>query len=149
MILLNEVIDNLEMQLSEAPDLHGRGIAITRSECVNDNINNAPWVGLYIKQVDHDPNTLATIHRRWKAKVELVIVVQETSLKSGADCSARLEVLIRDTLNAVVNDTSFGTAIDMVNSINVTYSFEKTDRPTLHFQTAYITLKVELEHDHN
>jgi len=147
MINLNDVFDGLVTQLGEHPAFVDQKTTFTRSECVNDNINHTPWVGVYTKHVTHDPYTLATIHRRWKAKVTLMIVAQQSSLLSGEDCSKRLEVLIRDTLDALVNDTSFGGAIDMINNIGVEYSFEKTDRPSLHFQTGYITLEVELEHE--
>jgi len=147
MILLNPVLDTLLEQLAAHPALVNKKIQFSRSECVNEDVNQVPWVGLYTKTVDHNPETLANIHRRWKSTPTLVIVVQQASLKSGADCSTRLEILIRDVLNAIVNDTSFSTEIDMVNKLTVAYKFEKTDRPSLHFQTAYITLEVELEHE--
>jgi hypothetical protein len=131
MILLNPILDKLLEQLADHPALINENIQFSRSECVNEDANQAPWVGLYTKTVKHDPETLATIHRRWKSTPTLVIVVQQASLKSGADCSTRLEVLIRDVLNAIVNDTSFSAEIDMVNKLDVTYKFEK--RIDLHY----------------
>ncbi len=147
MLEVNNPISKLVEQLQDNVDLTNIGFFISQGETVNENLNYTPWLGVYIQDVNHNPDTLGTTQRSWKGSISLILVVQATSLKSGADCSSILESYIKKVVGAVINDTTFGNSIDMINKLKVSYSYKNTDSESLYFQEAFITLEVESEHE--
>jgi hypothetical protein len=146
MININDPTRNIKQQLQENVKLEQFTVEV--GECVNENPSLTPWLGVYKTQVRHDPNTLGTTRRHWKGTITLTLLVQATSLKSGEDCGELLEDYIQNVLDAVLNDTTFGNSVDMVNKFDVTYSYERTESDSLFFQDAYITLECEVENEY-
>ena len=147
MLDINYALIQLKKQLEDNSKLTDYEFHITQGECVNENQNYAPWLGIYTKQVEHDPETLGTTQRRWKGNVSLILVVQASSLKSGEDCYRLLEDYVKDVISAVINDTTFGNSIDLINKLTVDYTYKNTESETLYFQEAFITIETEMEHE--
>jgi hypothetical protein len=149
MLEINNPLSKLKEQLEDKSTLKDFGINITQGELVNENPNRAPWLGIYTVKVSHNPESIGTSSRRWKGDIELVLVVQAVSLKGGLDCYKLLEKYVKEVVSSVLGDTTFGNSIDLVESLDVDYSYNRTDSSTLHFQEAYISLKVVTEHEDN
>lgn len=149
MISMNVVMSGLKEQLENSVRLLDLNFNVTQGELVNENLNLTPWLGIYIKNVRHNPTTVAVTNRRWKGEVTLVLVVQATHLNSGEDCGKLLEKYNDSVITAIINDTTFGNAIDKVNDLSVDYSYKRESEDTMYFQESYITLTVELEHEND
>lgn len=149
MLEINTPLTKLKEQLEDKSVLVDFGFTISQGEIVNENPNHAPWLGIYTQKVSHNTETIGTTLKRWKGDITLILVVQATHLRSGAECYALLEKYVKEVVTSVLSDTTFGDSIDLVESLDVDYSYNRSDESTLHFQEAYITLKVKTEHEDN
>ncbi len=116
---------------------------IERGGTINEKPDRAPWIGIYRSKLNHDPRTLGSMNN-WESTGQIRIAVQQVDMKSGMDCEDRLEALVQDVLNAIIADTTIGGTVDMVNKFAIDYRYLESDRKTLYFQMAIITMDFEV-----
>lgn len=117
---------------------------VIRGEYINEDPNLTPWMGVYRGIIRYVPRTLGISAKNWEASPEIKIVVQNTNLSSAEECEDELEAYVSETIDAVFNDRTIGGTVAMVNEVNVEYLYNETDRESMYFQTAIITLKLEV-----
>lgn len=119
---------------------------VCRGEPINRDPNACPWIGIYRRQHDYVPRTLGkgSGHRQFTG--DIVLIVQETDTTSGGDCEDLLDGKVKDVLDAIFTDPTISQAVDMVNEVKVTYSYDTDgdeDEFNHYFQTAFIQLTLE------
>lgn len=114
-------------------------------EFVNADPNQAPWIGIYRGDVRYEPRTLGRGSDEWQATLSLRILVQNTHLSSGEECEKGLEGYVKHVLDAVWSDPTISNTVDMVNGFNIEYTYSEIDRRSLHFQSAVITVELEVK----
>ena len=116
---------------------------VVRSETVNGDPSLAMegWAGIYRSACRYDPRTLGKGGGNFRASITLYIVAQVTSLQTGADAEERLEEVIGNLLRVFFNDLSIRSTVEMIEELNVTYSYNRTSEKTAYFQEALIEVK--------
>jgi len=145
MINMYTITEALRDQLKndpEASQISNREILV--DEYVNVNPSNAPWMCVYKGSMNLEPRTLGMGAGRYTASPEPRVLVQAVSYQSGEDCSSLLDYYVNTVLNAVVSDPTLGGTVDMVVGFNIEYGYVEADRPSIHFQTARITVNCEV-----
>ena len=120
------------------------GVTIERCIELNQNRNVTPWIGVYQGKVDYDPRTLGKNGKSFTATLEPIIVVQISSLLSGADCADLLEDYVKKVLETVWENYTMNGTVDMLNSIAVKYTYIRTDIESMYYQEAEIVLNLEV-----
>jgi len=116
---------------------------VTRGEIINNDPNQTPWVGIYRGKVKYAPRTLGSMNN-WEASPSIRIIVQATDLRSAEECETALEGYVKILLDAVAKDTTIGGTVDIVTDFDVEPGYMETERSTVHFQGAIITLNLEV-----
>ena len=116
---------------------------ITIGEYINVDPDIVPWMGIYRGKVTYTPRTLGVNASSWEATPQVRIIVQATSFKSGEDCELLLEDYVEKTIDAIWADPTIGNTVDMLVGYEVEYGYNETDRETIYFQSAIITLDLE------
>jgi hypothetical protein len=121
------------------------GFTVERSEIVNEDANRAVngWIGIYRRRASYDPRNLGTAPNNYESDIEFIVIVQGTSMKSGADAEDCLEKAVKNVLDRVVQLPK--THIDHFSDIEVEYTYIDTDRKSMHFQGALITFTAEVD----
>ena len=117
---------------------------IVRGGLINNDAGMTPWIGIYRGAVNYEPRTLGRGLSTYEAYPSVRIIVQETSMDSGEDCENLLEGRVKSVLDAVLADPTIGGTVDMVTGFGVEYGYVETDRETLYFQSAIITISLEV-----
>ena len=117
---------------------------VTRSEFVNGNpdLGVNGWIGIYRKGIDYDPRNLGVAPNNYEGTVEIMVLVQRTSLRSGAECEDALETSLKIVLDRIVQMPK--TYIEHFSDINVDYTYLESEKKTLYFQGALITFTAEV-----
>ena len=104
-------------------DVNLAGFIFTRSEFVNEDPGLATngWIGLYRRSVDYDPRNLGIAPNNYEGTLEFVIIVQRTSLDSGANAEDILEESVKAVLDRVVQLPK--TYIEHFSNIIVDYTY--------------------------
>jgi len=136
MINVSTIMAQLEEWLSD--DLALDGFRICRGEFVNEDAGQAMngWIGLYRRSVDYEPRNLGITPNNYMGELTFDVVVQKTSLKSGADAEDTLEESVKAVLDRLVQVPK--DYIDHFSALNVEYTYIETDRTTMYFQGALI-----------
>jgi len=120
------------------------GFRISRGEFVNEDAGQAinGWLCLYRRSVLYEPGQLSDGPNNYDATFTFNVMVQRTSLKSGADA----EDLIEESVKAVIDRIVTGPRdyIDHFSQVSVDYDYIETDRKTMYFQGALLTFTVEI-----
>jgi len=142
MINVATIMAHLQQWLKD--DINLSGYTIERSEFVNEDPGRATngWIGLYRRGVDYDPRNLGVPPNNYEGSLEFMVVVQRTSMQSGADAEDILETSVKDVLDRVVQVPR--TYIEHFSEIIVDYTYLETDRKTMYFQGALITFTAEV-----
>jgi len=125
-------------------DINLSGYTIERSEFINEDPGRATsgWIGIYRRSVDYDPRNLGVAPNNYEGTLDFMVVVQRTSMESGADAEDILEKSVKDVLDRVVQVPR--DYIDHFSDIAIDYTYEETDRKTMYFQGALITFTAEV-----
>lgn len=115
---------------------------VTAFEYVNNDFNRAPWAGLYKPKIKFVSRTLGT--NNWEQIFTIKIIIQAKSMNSGDECTQRLDDHLAKIINAVNTDKTINNNVEMLNSIDVEYGYIETERTSLFFQSAIITLEYEV-----
>ncbi len=142
MIKANDVTKAFIAAFEADPEFEG--FNIERSEYINTNPSACPWLGVYRGNMDYSPETLGEGSDHWTGLITVNVIVQATSLNSGADSEDLLEGYIESVISKIFADTTIGTVVDMVNSVRVTYSYVAEDEESMHFQSAIVEFIMEV-----
>lgn len=116
---------------------------IERESVVNFDPNQTPWIGVYKGAVNYSPRTIG--YNSFEAEVLPRIIVQAASLRDGDDCSTRLDEYVQLVLDAIRADRTLGGTVDMITGYNVEYGYTETERTSVAFQSAIITITAEVD----
>ena len=120
-------------------------VVIERCEYVNQDENRVPWIGIYRTRVKYAPKTLGRHTETWQGQIHLTLLLQQSSMDSGAEAESRLEQLIYDTLTVLWADPTFGGNVEMTVDMDVSYVEENvSNEDSLYFQTAMLQLICEV-----
>lgn len=127
-----------------ADDANLINYVIERSEFINEDPGRAVngWIGIYRRSVDYEPRNLGVPPNNYEADLDFMLVVQRTSMQSGADCEDKLEESIKDVLDRMVQIPK--TYIDHFLDVTIEYTYLEADRKTMYFQGALITFTAEV-----
>ena len=139
MINVSTIMAQFVEWLSDDPQLDGA--RVSRSEFVNEDASLARsgWIGLYRRSVDYDPRNLGVPPNNYEGSLIFNIIVQKTHLRSGEQAEDSLEDMVKKVLDRIVQVPR--TYVDTFTDITVDYTYIETDRTTMYFQAALITLE--------
>ncbi len=142
MINVSTITDQILNWLVDDENL--TGFKIERSEFLNEDPGKAAtgWIGIYRRSVDYDPRNLGTAPNNYEGTLDFMVIVQRTSMLSGADCEDKLEESIKYVLDRMVQIPK--TYIDHFSDIAIEYTYLETDRATMYFQGALINFTAEV-----
>lgn len=118
---------------------------VLMDEYVNTNPSHAPWACVYKGETNLEPRTLGAGVGNFTARPSPRVVVQAVSYKSGEDCSLLLDDYVDKVLTAVLSDYTLGSTVLMIIGFNIEYGYVETEKPSIHFQTARITINCEVK----
>ena len=118
-------------------------LTVVRGEFVNEDPGKAAtgWIGIYRRSVDYDPRNLGRPPNNYDAELVFDLVVQRTSMSSGAESEDLLEESVKAVLDRVVQIPE---PIKHFSNITVEYTYLETDRKTMYFQGALITFTADV-----
>lgn len=145
MINTSTVLNQVLQWLMDDPNL--QDFTMTRGEPANEDPGKAKngWLGLYRRSVDYEPRNLGVPPNNYDADLTFDILVQKTHLGSGAEAEDVLEECVKYILDRVVQVPK--TYIDSVIDISVQYAYVETDKKTMYFQAALITVVAEISEE--
>lgn len=116
---------------------------VDRNEYINQDPNRCPWIGVYRGHVSYTPRTLGRHSATWKATISPVIVMQHVNWESPETCESEMEGYIEKVMSAVWADPTLGNTVDMLTGFEIAYDYQETDKTTMYYQQAVITLNAE------
>jgi len=114
---------------------------LCHGEFVGVDPSRTPWIGVFRDNMRLEPYSLG--HNQWKHFLTLKVVVQAASLDSGEDCMKLLDEAVKETNAAILSDLTFGGAVLMTTLSNVEFNYVESDRESLYYQSAIITVNCE------
>jgi len=118
----------------------GSTYQVERAEYINDDPSRCPWVGVYRGGLQLDPQTLGRGSNRWRAQVDLKVVVQAESIDDGAQAEDNLQAYEKAVLAAIDADTTIGGTVQSVIAYSIDYDYVRDERSSVYFQAAIITV---------
>ena len=124
-------------------DINLQGFIITRAEVVNEDAGQAQngWIGLYRRSVDYDPRNLGIPPNNFRGRLTFDVMVQRTHLRSGEQAEDTLEEATKMVIDRIVQVPR--TYVDHFSDITVEYTYIESDRTTMYFLAALITMTAE------
>jgi hypothetical protein len=142
MLLASDISKAIEEAFRADPTFNE--YVIERSEYVNENPSLCPWMGIYRGGIDYSPETLGDGPDYWTGSMVMRLIVQASDYNSGADAEDKLETQVRDVINKMFTDKTIRGSVDIINSVQVSYSYVAEDEATMFFQAAIIELTLEV-----
>jgi hypothetical protein len=142
MINVSTIMEQILQWLKDDANL--QGFRIERSEFVNEDAGLARngWIGLYRQSVDYDPRNLGVSPNNYHGELTFLIFVQRSILSSGAECEDALEQDVKTILDRIVQLPR--TYVDTFTDLVVEYTYQNTDRTTMYFQGALISVTAQV-----
>ena len=142
MINVSTIMSQIKEWFEDDPNLDG--FTIERGEFVNEDAGRAAqgWIGLYRKSVDYDPRNLGVAPNNYSAELNFLVYVQRSVMSSGQDSEDCLEEDLKNVLDRLVQIPK--TYIDHFSDLTVDYTYQETDRKTMYFQGAMISVTAEV-----
>ena len=142
MINVATIMKQVQEWLEDAPDLDG--FTISRSELVNEDpgIASNGWIGLYRRTVDYDPRNLGVAPNNYHGELTFLVFVQRAVMLSGEDAEDALEKDVKSVLDRLVQLPR--TYVDTFTDIVIDYTYQETERTTIFFQGALITVTAQV-----
>lgn len=142
MIHVNSVTAALQSLLAADAVLVSSGFTVQEGEALNSNVERTPWVGIYAGTLAVAPHTLGGT-QPWRAELDLLLYVQESSHRSGEEATRRLgaaQAAVLDVLNA---HKTLGGAVTMLADLSIAPYGRALEQDNWLF-TNEIALKAEL-----
>lgn len=138
MINVSTIMQQFVEWLQDDPDL--QDYRISRGSVVNEDagIARTGWIGLYRRAVDYDPRNLGVPHNNYDGTLTFNIIVQKAHLRSGEKAEDALEEAVKKVIDRIVKVPR--TYVNTFTDITVDYTYIESDRTTMYFQAALITM---------
>lgn len=138
MINASTIMQQFVEWLQDDPEL--QDYKVSRGEPINEDASLARigWIGLYRRSFDYDPRNLGAPPNNYEGTLSFTIVVQRANLKSGADAEDALEESLKIVLDRIVQVPR--TYVDTFTDIVIDYTYIESDRTSMYFQAALITM---------
>ncbi|CAB4165480.1 hypothetical protein UFOVP820_54 [uncultured Caudovirales phage] len=107
--------------LLEDNNLSAQGIALVRSDVINETPSMCPWVGVYRSLVQFQPRTIGAGSGAMNQLIDMLIVAQHSDGTSGEECEERLESLLADICSVVLSDTTVKGTVHALREMSITY----------------------------
>lgn len=142
MINVATIMQQVLEWLQDDPELDG--FTIERSELVNEDAGKASagWIGLYRRTVDYDPRNLGVAPNNYHGELTFMLFVQRAIMASGAEAEDALEDDVKKVLDRLVQLPR--THVDTFTDLVIDYTYQETDRTTMYFQGALITVTAQV-----
>ena len=142
MINVSTIMQQILEWLEDDPGLDG--FTIERSELVNEDAGKASrgWIGLYRRNVNYDPRNLGVAPNNYHAELTFVIFIQRAVMASGAEAEDALESDVKTVLDRLTQMPR--THIDTFTDLVIDYTYQETERTTMYFQGALITVTAQV-----
>ena len=142
MINVSTITSQIEEWLKNDSNLDG--FTIERSEFVNEDAGRAAngWIGIYRQSVDYDPRNLGVSPNNYEGDLGFLVFVQRAVLSSGAEAEDALEEDVKNVLDRMVQLPR--TYVDHFSDLSVEYTYQNTDRSTMYFQGALISVTAQV-----
>lgn len=144
MTMLNvaDVTSALLMQIRDHAEINGVFKAVERGEYVNKDPAITPWCGVYRMNIKYEPRQLGHHARTWRGLLHVILIVQAHA-PTGEQAEDDLEDSVQRVMTAVLSDLTIGGTVEMLNSCEITYSYDETASETVDYQWAFINLIYE------
>lgn len=108
--------------LKSDPDLQDvRDVKICRSEFVNEEPRNCPWIGIYRGKIQHVPRTLGLNSLiNWEVFFDLILVIQSVNYHTGSGAEDDLEDLIQRIMKAFLRNDTINDTVCIITEFNTT-----------------------------
>ena len=113
---------------------------ITRADTLEDAVTVSPWIGVFKTEVEYDPRTLGRNPTQWEARITCRVIAQVVSLFTGEDAEDTLEAIVQAIMDALTNDHTLATQVDILVRATVTYLMAPDDPQGQYSQAADILL---------
>ena len=113
----------LKVQLEQWPKLADAGVTVESNMPINATTSRCPWIGIYQVSQNLPSKTLGMGSGFRRHRIQIALVLNESSMVSGEECEENMELLVSETLSALLSDYSIGGVVDVIDDqISVTYS---------------------------
>lgn len=132
-----ELTESLRAQIDDAPGMES--VTVERSEAPPDDPSQCPRVGVYRARLQFPSRTLGMGTGFRGQRADLLVMAVETG-RTGAECEDALELLVRNVIAAILNDTSIGGMVQNVDDLEVRYDDYARTSAGVYMQRAVIML---------
>lgn len=140
---LSYVTQAISEQLSAEQRL--AAATITRASPLNEMPAACPWIGIYRSQQVFSPRTLGAYAGGMSHVCSLIIVVQAAGGSSGDECEDHLELLVADTVGALLDDMSLRGTVQMITGMTVQYeSYSRVEGTYMQSAAIYLTVETRV-----
>lgn len=137
-VALKEVLESSSNFMRYLSD---RSKRIPINEMMNEDINRAPWAGIYFRSARIEANTLP---RGFKDYKNMSVILQSQST-DPAVCFEKMGAMVKEAKQAIINNRTLRNTVDMITGdIEINYTYIETDRESLYFQMANINFTTEV-----
>lgn len=143
MINLANILKALHAQINMYHSTQGMEVERSTYANTSDNVAKNGWIGIYPGPVRYEPRTLGRGALNDHATIEIKIIVQAASSKSGEDCETLLEQYTKNVVDAIYSDCTIKGEVDIINGMTVEPIFDENNGPTLYMQNRIIKLSAE------
>ena len=141
MINVATIMEQFRTWLAEDPALDG--FTVSRADVVNQDAGLATkgWIGLYRRNVNYDPRNLGVPPNNYRGSLTFSMIIQKSNLKSGSDAEDDLEVATKAVIDRLVQVPR--TYVDHFSDIVVDYTYIESQRTTMYFLAALVTMTAQ------
>jgi hypothetical protein len=144
---ISDITSALEAAIRADTDFNG--FAVESHELVNEDPDIAVpgWIGIYHRQADYNPLTLAAAYAgRYDVAPSLVIVLQRASYESGKTCHIALETDIKNLIDLLLANDSITSTVEHIKKLSIAYEYDPRSKKggAPFFQKAFMALDLEV-----
>ena len=137
MLSKSAVTAAIETLLTNATSIGGESVGIGRSEEAPMDPPPNGWVGVYGVGMQFPERVLGAGNAGRSHRIDIMLMCVQTA-ETGSDCEDRLGELVKDVLDVILEDGSFGGNVNSFDSVEVRYPDYQRSDATVYRQTAFI-----------
>lgn len=134
-----KVTRDVQTLLQDAPVVGGAGVKVERSAPEPVESPTAGWVAIYLVSQTMPIITVGAGQAGRTHSIDLVLSCKQSDMTSGAECTDRLGELVKNVVDALLNDSSFGGNVDFITEARIQYADYQRDEAR-YTQTAFLFL---------
>lgn len=106
--------------LEEDEYVGGADVTIERSAEPNEDLVENGWVGVFRADQNFTPHTIGTGHQgMFQQEPRLVLILQVSDTTNPQDCEDKLESLVENVVNVVLNDVTLRGTVGTITNVSV------------------------------